>query len=128
MTEHSKPKVKDWDLTLPDSIALSVFIKSIVDAAIMSFKAHTPNRAGLAHEVLPPAEHQQMFGFAAAPIPEPGDFFGTAAQMKNQQKIADSSQCSGASWSTAYHSGSSGSPRSMGPCVIIYMFTTFWRT
>jgi hypothetical protein len=89
MAEHSKPKVKDWDLTLPDSIALSVFVKSIVDAAIMAFKAHTPNRAGLAHEVLPPAEHQQMFGFAAAPIPEPGDFFGTAAQMKNQQKIAD---------------------------------------
>jgi hypothetical protein len=89
MTEPSKIKVKDWDTALPDSIALSVFTKSIVDAAIMSFKAHTPNRLGLAHEVLPPAEHLQMFRAAAAPIPEPGDFFGTAAQMKNQQKIAD---------------------------------------
>jgi len=90
MNDQGTFKVKDFDEELPDRIALSVYESSILDLGITMNKAHTVNKLGLAHEVLPPARHLLKFGVPAAPIPEPGDFAGNAVQMRNHQRTVDS--------------------------------------
>ena len=89
MNDQGTYKVKDFDESLPDRIVLSIYESAILDMGIMMNKAHTANKLGLAHEVLPPARHLLKFGVPSAPIPEPGKFAGNAVQMRNHQRTVE---------------------------------------
>jgi hypothetical protein len=82
-------QLRDWDASIPDKFALEQVVIATIDMSINLTGAHTPNGLGLAHEVVSPAEHLVMFGTPAAPLDLPPDFFGTAANMRNQQRPHD---------------------------------------
>ena len=80
-------KLRDWDSGLPDTFAMQRFRSNLLDTAIVMNGAETANGLGLAHEVLSGADHQAILGQVSAPIPEPEDYAGPEARMRNQGRL-----------------------------------------
>ena len=80
-------KLRDWDSGLPDTFAMQRFRSNLLDTAIVMNGAETANGLGLAHEVLSGADHHAILGQASAPIPEPEDYAGPEARMRNQGRL-----------------------------------------
>ena len=70
-------KLRDWDVGLPDTLAMQKFRSGVLDTAIIM----TGEEFGIAHEVLSGADHLAILGQAAARLPEPGDYAGPEARM-----------------------------------------------
>ena len=79
-------KIKEYNESVPDYFAIRELRDSLLDLAITMTGGQTPNRLGLAHEVVGPAEHLLIFAVEAEPLVQPEEYAGSAANMKNQER------------------------------------------